>query len=114
MRPGEKHDEPRESPGFSGRRWWHFRIGVDGGRSAFCFTVLADSEAKPSAPRLHKAVKFSMVGGRGSLTDKFKMVKDAGFEGIDIDRHLDHDEVRRAKEESGLVVHGVVGYDHWR
>ena len=76
--------------------------------------VLADSEARPSAPRLHKAVKFSMVGGHGPLTDKFKMVKEAGFEGIDIDRHLDHDEVRRAKDESGLVVHGVVGYDHWR
>jgi L-ribulose-5-phosphate 3-epimerase len=76
----------------------------------------AGSDGKPSnaSPRLHKAVKFSMVGGHDPVADKFKMVKQAGFEGIDIDRHLEHDEVRRAKDESGLVVHGVVGYDHWR
>jgi L-ribulose-5-phosphate 3-epimerase len=75
----------------------------------------AGSDSKPSsAQRLHKAVKLSMVGGRGSVTEKFKLVKDAGFEGIDIDRHLEHDDVRRAKEETGLVVHGVVGYEHWR
>ena len=45
-----------------------------------------DSES----PALHAP----MVGGHAPLTDKFKMVKEAGFEGIDIDRHLDHDEVR--------------------
>jgi len=76
----------------------------------------AGPEGKPSASsqRLHKAVKLSMVGGAASPVEKFKLVKQAGFEGIDIDRHLDHDEVSRAKDESGLVVHGVVGYDHWR
>jgi L-ribulose-5-phosphate 3-epimerase len=78
-------------------------------------TALAASDAKQSAPPppLHKAVKLSMVSGQAPLTEKFKMVKQAGFEGIDVDRRLDHDEVRRAKDESGLVVHGVVGYDHW-
>jgi hexulose-6-phosphate isomerase len=75
--------------------------------------AFADSAAKRPAPPLHKAVKFSMIRGHGPLPEKFKMIKEAGFEGIDIDRHLDHDEVRRAKDESGLVVHGVVGYDHW-
>jgi len=54
-----------------------------------------------------------MVRRTGSLSDTFKMVKECGFEGIDIDRHVDHDEVAKAKKESGLVVHGVVGYDHW-
>ena len=68
---------------------------------------------RPRAPPLHKAVKFSMISGHAPLTEKFKMVKAGGVRRVDIDRHLDHDEVRRAKEESGLVVHGVVGYDHW-
>jgi hexulose-6-phosphate isomerase len=72
----------------------------------------AASDSK-TAPRLHKAVKFSMVRRTGSLSDTFKMVKECGFEGIDIDRHVDHDDVDKAKKESGLIVHGVVGYDHW-
>ena len=60
----------------------------------------AGSDGKPSsAQRLHKAVKLSMVGGSGSVTDKFKLVKDAGFGGIDIDHHLDQGDVRRAKED---------------
>jgi hexulose-6-phosphate isomerase len=71
------------------------------------------ADAAKSTPPLHKAVKFSMVRRTGSLADTFKMVKECGFEGIDIDRHLDHDEVAQAKKESGLVVHGVVGYEHW-
>ncbi|HEV8070351.1 MAG TPA: sugar phosphate isomerase/epimerase family protein [Planctomycetaceae bacterium] len=72
----------------------------------------AASDAK-TTPRLHKALKFSMVRRTGSLSDTFKMVKECGFEGIDIDRHLEPDEVTQAKTESGLVVHGVVGYEHW-
>jgi L-ribulose-5-phosphate 3-epimerase len=72
----------------------------------------AASDGK-TTPRLHKALKFSMVRRTGSLSDTFKMVKECGFEGIDIDRHLEPDEVTQAKTESGLVVHGVVGYEHW-
>lgn len=72
----------------------------------------AAGEAKANPP-LHKALKWSMVRHRGSLSDAFKMLKECGFEGVDIDRHLDHDEVDRAKRDSGLVVHGVVGYEHW-
>jgi L-ribulose-5-phosphate 3-epimerase len=72
----------------------------------------AAGDGKP-APRLHKAVKFSMVRRTGSLADTFKMVKECGFEGIDIDQHVDPDEVAQAKKESGLVVHGVVGHKHW-
>jgi len=71
----------------------------------------AAGDGKP-AP-LHKAVKYSMVDHKGSLADAFKMVKECGFEGIDIDRHLDPAQVVEAKQASGLVVHGVVGYEHW-
>ena len=72
------------------------------------------AEPPPNSAGLHKAVKLSMVPGPAPLAEKFKMLKSVGFEGIDIDHHVDHEEVRRAKAESGLVVHGVVGYEHWR
>lgn len=63
--------------------------------------------------KLRKAVKLSMVGGDAPLVQKFKMLKELGFEGIDIDRPLDVDEVLKARDESGLIVHGVVDYVHW-
>lgn len=76
--------------------------------------VTATSAASDTKqPPLHKALKYSMVKRTGSLVDTFKMLKECGFEGIDIDQHVDHDEVERAKQASGLIVHGVVGHDHW-
>src|SRR5216684_365062 len=70
--------------------------------------------AEAGTGRLKKAVKLSMVGGNGSLVEKFKMLKELGFDGIDIDQRVEHEDVRRAREESGLIVHGVVDYDHWK
>lgn len=62
---------------------------------------------------LKKAVKFSMVGGNAPLLEKFKMLKEIGFDGIDMDRPADHAEVLAARDQSGLIVHGVVDYVHW-
>ena len=70
--------------------------------------------AETATPRLKKAVKLSMVGGDAPLLDKFKMLKELGFDGIDMDRPAPHETVLKARDESGLIVHGVVDYDHWK
>jgi hexulose-6-phosphate isomerase len=75
--------------------------------------VGAANSAEKDKLRLRKAVKLSMVGGDAPLLAKFKMLKQIGFEGIDIDREADADEVVAARDESGLIVHGVVDYVHW-
>jgi hexulose-6-phosphate isomerase len=62
---------------------------------------------------LKKAVKFSMVPGNMPLLDKFKMLKEIGFDGIDMDRPFTVAEVLQARDKSGLTVHGVVDYVHW-
>src|SRR4029079_18857158 len=78
-------------------------------------THVADAPAaEPVERRFKKAVKLSMVGGDAPLVEKFTMLKELGFDGIDIDRRVEHDDVKRAREESGLIVHGVVDYDHWK
>ena len=69
--------------------------------------------APAEKPRLRKALKLSMVGGNGTLLEKFKMVKAAGFEGIDVDSDESVNDVKRAMSESGLIVHGMVDYVHW-
>jgi len=63
---------------------------------------------------LKKAVKFSMVGGKAPLLETFTMLKEIGFDGIDMDRPADQKEVIEARDKSGLIVHGVVDYVHWQ
>jgi len=86
------------------------------GAVALAATSLAGNVATAAdtpARKIKKAVKYSMVGGNASLTEKFKMLKEVGFDGIDMDQPADHAEVRKAMDASGLIVHGVVDYIHW-
>jgi len=64
--------------------------------------------------RLYKTLKIGMVKVEGSLTDKFKVAKAAGFEGIEL--NLPGTSVEAAKvaiAESGLPVDGSVCAKHW-
>ena len=70
--------------------------------------------AAPPEKKFKKALKYSMVDVKGPLVETFKMLKEIGYEGIDMDRPADRAEVRQAQAESGLIVHGVVDYVHWQ
>ena len=87
------------------------------GAVALAATSLAGSQTAVAANaperKIKKALKYSMVGTKDSLTDQFKMLKEIGFDGIDMDKPADHAEVRKAMDASGLIVHGVVDYIHW-
>jgi hexulose-6-phosphate isomerase len=65
--------------------------------------------------RIFKTLKIGMVGVKGSLTDKFKAAKAAGFRGIEMNSPgMDVDDTKIAIEESGLVVDGTVCSSHWK
>lgn len=77
--------------------------------------ALADD--KPAEEkRYRKAVKIGMVQVPGSLTDKFKVLKELGFDGVELDSPggPSPEEVAKAKDETGLIVHGVVDSKHWQ
>lgn len=94
------------------RREFLQAVGVAAG--AMAVTSLGAPGVTAAEPlRLRKAVKLSMVGGSAPLLEKFQMLKEIGFEGIDMDRPADHAEVNEAQKKSGLIVHGVVDYVHW-
>ena len=64
--------------------------------------------------RLYKTLKIGMVGVPGSLTDKFKAAKDAGFDGIEMNSPgMNVEETLTAISESGLPVDGTVCSTHW-
>lgn len=82
-------------------------------------SALSASGATADAPttlkgRLYKTLKIGMVRVEGSLTDKFKAAKAAGFDGIELNApELNIDEVKNAIAESGLPVDGTVNAGHW-
>lgn len=75
---------------------------------------LAVADEPKNKRGLKKAVKLGMVDSKLSLMDQFKLVKECGFEGIDVDREHPQEEVLKARDASGLFIHGVVDYVHWK
>lgn len=51
-----------------------------------------------------------------SILDKFKLVKDLGFDGIELDspNDLNDKEILKAKRKTGLEIPGVVNSKHWK
>ncbi len=73
--------------------------------------------AKPARPlKIKKALKFGMVKERLSILDKFKLLKDLGFDGVELDspNNLDKKEILDARDKTGLVIPGVVNSMHWK
>jgi hexulose-6-phosphate isomerase len=69
---------------------------------------------EPTAKRpIRKAIMWGTVGVKGSILEKMKAVKAAGFEGVEMNSHMDQDEVVRARDEAGLIVPSVCGAHHW-
>lgn len=74
------------------------------------------ADAAPAAKRFRKAVKIGMVAGDAPMVEKFKLLKELGFDGVELDspNKLDVKEVLEARDESGLPIHGVVDSTHWK
>ena len=89
-------------------------------RAAVCGTALVTAapwfaERLPaqdsrSTGRIKKGLKYSMIVESLSITDKFKLAKDLGFEGLEVRVHGKDDrrEYQRASESTGLPIHGVL------
>lgn len=85
--------------------------------AALAATPFCAFGAEPSFPlkgSLLKTLKIGMVKGTGTLTEKFKVAKDAGFDGIEMNAPgIDIGETKRATVESGLPVDGSVNSGPW-
>lgn len=65
--------------------------------------------------RIYKTLKIGMVRIDGSLTDKFKAAKEAGFEAVELGAPgIKVEETRKIIAETGLPVDGTVCSSHWR
>src|SRR5262245_26580009 len=70
--------------------------------------------AEPAKKRtLKKAIMYATIGFPGTVMEKFKAVKEAGFDGVEPMSHLKQDEVLKALEENGLKAASVCCDTHW-
>ncbi|MBS0197903.1 MAG: sugar phosphate isomerase/epimerase [Planctomycetes bacterium] len=65
---------------------------------------------------LRKAVMFGMVGGDLTVAQKFRLLKECGFEGVEMDSPttIPMQEIAAAAKDTGIVVHGLVDSLHWK
>lgn len=81
--------------------------------SGFAFTP--GKAADRAAGKIKKSLKYGMVEEQLSVLEKFKLLKELGFDGVELDspNDLDADEVLQAKQQTGLEIPGVVNSMHW-
>ncbi|WPP51416.1 sugar phosphate isomerase/epimerase family protein [Catalinimonas niigatensis] len=66
--------------------------------------------------KIKKSLKYTMVDVKMPIVDQFKMLRDIGFDGVEMDSPSDLkvDDVLEAKEKSGLEIPGVINSLHWK
>ena len=79
-----------------------------GSLSSFAF------QDKP-ARKFKKAVGIGMVEGSGTLAEKFALLRECGFDGVELDSPSDVNtaELLAAKKATGIEVEGTVDSVHW-
>src|SRR5437773_2116123 len=83
------------------------------GRIASAAEEKTSSVAPAPKRALKKGIMWATVGIKGSILEKMKAIKEAGFEGTEMMSHMDQEEVLRARDETGLVIPSVCGAKHW-
>jgi L-ribulose-5-phosphate 3-epimerase len=79
--------------------------------------VFGDEQAAAGdqRPWLLKTLKIGMIRVEGTLTDKFKAAKEAGFDGVELNvPGINVDQANEAAAASGLIIDGTVGSYHWK
>ena len=91
--------------------------GVALGTAALTGSAGAAGPAKQPAKRMPilKSLKFGMIREGGSILDKFKLVQDIGYDGVELNSPggENKEECLEASLKTGLPIHGVVDTRHW-
>jgi len=90
-------------------------------RRSFLKVTAGAASAAALAPRalaapkrnLRKAIMYSTIGMKGTVLEKFRAMKEAGFEGVEPMGAMDRDEVLAAFKETGLKAASVCCHTHW-
>jgi len=86
-------------------------IGAAGLQTANALAINVQHQPR----NIKKSLKFGMMHVKGSLLEKFQLLKDIGYDGVELDspNNLDRDEILEAKNSTGLEIPGVIDSAHW-
>jgi len=68
----------------------------------------------PPVWNYRKAIMWGGIGVGKSIPEKFQAAKEAGFDGVETDSHLNRDEVIAASRATGMPVASVCDSQHWK
>jgi L-ribulose-5-phosphate 3-epimerase len=79
---------------------------------------LARAQETPPAParkrQIKKGMMYGSVPGSMPVLEKFKLIRQAGFEGVEVNSGMNQEEVLQARDATGLVIASVVDSVHWQ
>lgn len=70
--------------------------------------------AQKQTRNIKKGIMWGTIGVGETIAEKFTAVKQAGFDGVETNSHLDRDEVLAARDRTGLKIPSVCGALHWQ
>src|SRR5881628_2831159 len=76
-------------------------------------TAFVPAASAASRRNLRKAIMYSTIGVKGSVLEKFRVMKEAGFEGVEPMGAMNRDQVLAAFKETGLQAASVCDHIHW-
>jgi hexulose-6-phosphate isomerase len=68
----------------------------------------------PPQRKLKKGIMWGSNRVGTTIAEKFQSAKQAGFEGIEVNSHLDRSEVLKARDATGVAIPSVCGALHWK
>lgn len=79
-------------------------------------TAVQPARAAENTGKIKKAVNLGMIREKLPVADKFKLIKDLGFEGVELNSPcgVDNDEVKKALETAGIGVSEIIDGLHWK
>lgn len=92
------------------RRDFLVRAGIAAAAAAVLPVPALAAETKRS---LKRGIMWGTVGVKGTVLEKMKAVKEAGFDGAEMSSHMDQEEVLKAQDATGLAIPSVCGAQHW-
>lgn len=75
--------------------------------------LLPHAQAAVSRRNFRKAIMYSTIGLKGTVLERFRAMKEAGFDGVEPLGGMNRDEVRAAFEATGLQAASVCCHTHW-
>jgi len=82
------------------------------GNTGFASPSLASADEK-QASGLRRSIMWGTIGLQGSILEKCKAVKAAGFDGVEPNSHTNRQEMIDAIKAAGLVASSVCNSKHW-